>query len=79
MSNATMSDVGGIMAGSLIASAILDTLMGKGVLTLADVRQTVQNARGALGQNPLAPFDSEAASILDWMLTVRFADNSVHE
>jgi hypothetical protein len=53
--------------------------MGKGALTLADVRQTVQNARGALGQNPLAPFDSEAASILDWMLTVRFADNSVHE
>jgi len=74
-----MRDLGGVMAGSMIASAILDTLMRKNVLSLADVRETVRNARNAIGQDAVGALDNECIAILDWMLKVRFADDSVGE
>ena len=74
-----MRDLGGVMAGSMIASAILDTLMRKNVLSLADVRETVRNARNAIGQDAVGALDNECIAILDWMLEVRFADDRVGE
>lgn len=75
MDGVTKKDLGGVMAGSMIAAALLDTLKAKGVLSLAEVRGTIQAARGALGEYPSGPLDTECVSVLDWMLTVRFPDN----
>jgi hypothetical protein len=79
MADVIMKHLGGGMAASLLALALLETLMAKGVLSLAEVRSTLQNARGGLGQEPEGPLNIEAASILEWLLTMRFPDNSVRE
>ena len=75
----TMRDLGGMMASGLIAVALLEALKAKGILSLAEVLSTIQSARGALGHDPVGPLDNEAATILDWLMTVRFAENSVRE
>jgi hypothetical protein len=74
MADLTMKDLGGVMAGSLIASCLLDTLIAKGVISRDDARQTIVNARGLLGSEAVGPLDTNAAEILDWMLKNRFAD-----
>jgi hypothetical protein len=72
MTDVTMKDLGGAMAGSLIASCLLDTLIANGVINRGDARQTVANARDLVGHPPVGALDIEAAGILDWMLTNRF-------
>lgn len=79
MTEVTMKDLGSVMAGSMIATALLETLRAKGILSLGEVLVTIQNARGALGHEPVGPLDTEAATILDWLATVRFAENSLGE
>lgn len=71
----TMRDLGGVMAGSLIASCLLDTLIAKGTISPDDARKTIENARGLLGQEPVGLLDNEAAGILEWMLTNRFPES----
>jgi hypothetical protein len=75
MTDVTMKDLGGVFAGSLIASALLETLLAKGNLSLAEVRETVRKARDAVGHPPSGAMEIETATILDWMLNVRFAEN----
>jgi hypothetical protein len=72
MSEVTFKDLGGAMAGSLIASCLLDTLIANGVINRGDARETIVNARSVLGQEPVGPLDTHAAEILDWMLTNRY-------
>lgn len=79
MVDVTMKDLGGAMAGSVIASAILDTLVRKGVILTADARATVRQARDAIGHPPVGELDLQAAEILDWMLKHRFPADSGNE
>ncbi|WP_141686764.1 hypothetical protein [Bradyrhizobium sp. LMTR 3] len=79
MSDVTMKDLGGVFAGSLIPSALLETLLASGRLSLAEVRETVQKAQDAVGHPPSGAMEVEAATILNWMLEMRFAANSVRK
>lgn len=79
MIDVTMKDLGSATAGSLIASALLDTLVAKKVLSLPDVRQIVQTARDSVGHPPVGALEREAATILDWMLKVHFAERGGRE
>jgi hypothetical protein len=46
-------EIGGALAGGLIAAALLETLLTKEILSIGDVRGVIRNARTALGNNSL--------------------------
>jgi hypothetical protein len=70
-------DIGGVLAGGLIATALLHTLMDKGVLSREDTLGVLRKARTALGTGAMNDNDRVAAGVLDWFIA-RFPD-SLHE
>ena len=75
----TAKEIGGVLAGGLIATALLDTLMTKNLLSLADVRGTLQKVRDNIGPGPLNAQDGAAADVLDWLLKMRFPEQGVRQ
>jgi hypothetical protein len=68
-------EIGGALAGGLIAAALLETLLTKEILSIGDVRGVIRNARTALGNNSLMNAqDKAAADALDWLLMARFPE-----
>jgi hypothetical protein len=67
-------DIGGALAGGLIANALLCKLMDKGILSTDDAKNVLQNARKAIGYGPVMNLqDKAAADVLD-SLIARFPD-----
>jgi hypothetical protein len=75
----TAKEIGGVLAGGLIATALLDTLMTKNLLSLADVRGTLQKVRDNIGPGPLNAQDGAAADVVDWLLKMRFPEQGVRQ
>jgi hypothetical protein len=62
------TQVGGALAGGLIATALMDTLVAKGVLSAGDARNVLLKARRTVGTCSLNEEQQGAASILDFFL-----------
>lgn len=60
------------LAGACIASATLDKLLDKGVITLDDAREILNAAMRQVGTNSQAPGAYEANGIIGNMLAGRF-------
>jgi hypothetical protein len=71
----TGKDIAGANAGSIVTIALLDLFLAKGILTIGEVREALQNARTSVGSSRHT-HDVETARVLDWLITTRFPDSS---
>jgi hypothetical protein len=58
-------DAGGALAGGLIAPALMDTLVAKGILTADDARSVLIKARRTIGSHATNAEQRAAAALLD--------------
>jgi hypothetical protein len=58
-------DTGGALAGGLIAPALMDTLVAKGILTADDARSVLIKARRTIGSHATNAEQRAAAALLD--------------
>ena len=65
----------GLAAGTIMG-ALLDTLVRKNILTLAETRETLTNAMGSLGAYTQTPEGFEASQFIANLLRNRFPERS---
>jgi hypothetical protein len=62
------NNIGGALAGGLIATALLDVLLAKGLIARTDVRHVLNKARRTIGSAALNAEQRAAAAVLDRLL-----------
>jgi hypothetical protein len=62
-------DIGGAIAGGLIATALMETLVAKGVLTADDARNVLIKARRTIGNSKIDS-EQQGAALLDTLLSL---------
>jgi polyhydroxyalkanoate synthesis regulator phasin len=70
-------DIGGVLAGGLIATELLDTLVTKGLLTKDDARGVLQRVARSIGPNAAVrrPEAAAALSAIQMIVQERFPED----
>ncbi len=63
------------LAGGAIAAALLDTLLDKKVITLADARSVLDRASNAISSHVGTPAGREAIQTIAILMTGRFSEH----
>jgi hypothetical protein len=71
----TAENIGGALAGGIVAIELLDTLLAKGILSNAEVRGVLRNAIKAVKASASTPEARIVVTVLERLQSERFPEH----